>query len=290
MGLPQPNPRVESRFFNSARRTAVLLVEAGPDERFWRPWVGPGVLVRQANQGGKAQIIRWLKAAKPDEGEVLVGVVDADLDRVRGVENDTPDVILTDAHDLEATLVGLPALDKLATSLAGAALAAAEARWGESLRARLVRHAELPGRLRWLKVARSPAFDALLFKKEKRNGIDYFDDYASCIGADFQPDPSALVKALCSFSNAQQLLPPKVDLVAAAAALGPVDLAQLCNGHDLMGFLYAMLKEIKAQGLSDSAGLAQQLGLAVERVWLVETAMWKALDAWSKRRGYPVLA
>jgi hypothetical protein len=290
MGLPRPNPRFESRFFNSARRTVVLLVEAGPDERFWRPWVADDVLVRQANQGGREQIIRWLKAAKPDEGEVLVGVVDADLDRVRGIENDTPGLILTDAHDLEATLVGLPALDKLARSLAGAAVAAAEARWGETLRERLFRHAELPGRLRWLKVARSPAFDALLFKKEKRNGIDYFDAYASCTGADGQPDPAALVRALCSYSNAQQLLPPKIDLGAEAAQLGPAELAQLCNGHDLIGFLHAMLKEIKAQGLSDPAGLAQQLGLAVERVWLAETAMWRALQVWSEQRGYPVLA
>jgi hypothetical protein len=290
MGLPRPNPRFESRFFNSARRTVVMLVEAGPDARFWRPRVADDVLVRQANQGGRAQVIRWLEAAVPEQGEVLIGVVDADLDRVRGLVPNTPDLIFTDAHDLEATLIGLPALEKLAKAFAGAALADAEQRWGEALRDRLYRHAELPGRLRWLKVDRSPAFDALLFKKEKRNGIDYFDGYASCLGADCEPDPAALVKALCNFSNAQHLLPPKVDLLAEVAKLGGADRVQLCNGHDLIGFLHAILKALKAPALPEPEGLAQQLGLAVERVWLAETAMWSALEAWSARRGYPVLA
>jgi hypothetical protein len=67
---------------------------------------------------------------------------------------DRDDVVWTDAHDLETTLLLLPTLEKTRRFSARRSQEAPppwSSAWGEPLRARLFRHAEGVGRLRWLK-------------------------------------------------------------------------------------------------------------------------------------------
>lgn len=285
-GAPPP-PIAESKLFNAARRTVTLLVEAGVDQRFWRMHCGRDCHVREQGQGGREAALKELRRAREHEDAVLLAVLDADLDRVEDRLLADPDVVWTDAHDLETTLLVLPTLEKLVAQRVDAGkLADLERAWGESLRARLFRHAEGVGRLRWLK--QREELRELLFKKSRgTRELLYFDKYAECVDRDWSPSLTRVIMALTDYSSAHHLR--KRDLAGACAALPAADPAQICNGHDLVGFLGAWLRETTKQPHRDEH-LTESLAGYCERAWLMTTAMWRAIQDWEQRHpGFQVL-
>jgi hypothetical protein len=288
-GVPLPPPRTESRFFNAARRTVSLLVEAGIDARFWRIHCARDCHVRHHDQGGRDAVLRALDQARGDPEAVLLAVLDADLDRLEGRLEDRDDVIWTDAHDLETTLFTTPALEKLANfHLDPDKLQAAEQRWRETFRVRLFRHAAGFGRLRWLKSRSRDELDLLVFKKTSKRQLSYFDRYSECAAADWTPDLKIAIRKIIDYSSAHSLL--ERDLAAECEALPAADLHQLCNGHDLLGLLAAGLAALGSGNKPKADALAEALATACERAWLLTTAMWRAIESWERAHpGYPVL-
>lgn len=284
-GVPPPSPVTESKFFNAARKTVTLLVEAGVDQRFWRMHCDSSCHVRHHGQGGREAVLEVLGIGSEHDDSVLLAVLDADLDRVEGRLMVEPDVVWTDAHDLETTLLQLPTLEKLVAQRVGPdKLADQEAKWeGERFRARLFRHAEGVGRLRWLK--HREGLDALIFKKTKKGDVVYFDNYAECVERDWSPSLAKVITALRNFSGADSLRGR--DLAGESAALPAAELDQICNGHDLVGFLVAWLKPWHK---FTAAELADTLAGLCERSWLVTTAMWQAIEKWEAAHpGFRVL-
>jgi len=96
-GVPPPSPTTESKFFNAARRTVSLLVEAGVDQRFWRMHCDRDCHVRHHGQGGREAVLAELQKARTHPDAVLLAVLDADLDRLENRLPSDPDVVWTDA-------------------------------------------------------------------------------------------------------------------------------------------------------------------------------------------------
>ncbi|HFE46230.1 MAG TPA: DUF4435 domain-containing protein, partial [Nannocystis exedens] len=165
-GSARPPPTTESRFFNAARKSVTLLVEAGVDERFWRQYCTCDCIIRHQGQGGRSGAFKELKKAEKYDDAVLLAILDADFDRLEGTLKEHPNIIWTDAHDLETTLLSIPQilLKVLGLSIAWDKQTKKEEEWGESTQARLFRHAKPMGRLRWLK--QREGIKELLFKKE----------------------------------------------------------------------------------------------------------------------------
>lgn len=296
----QPAPVAASKMFNAARPTVTLLVEGALDAYFWRHYAGCPIEVMQ----GREPLIEKLRRAREHEDAHLLGVADADLNRIEPGLGGLPqasDLVWTDAHDLETTLAGLPALEKLVGHEVGGALATAEQRWSETFRARLFAHARALGRLRWLKVRVKAVLkaaevpephwaDDLVFKKpgkgSQKRELHLFDKHEDAVGDDWAPSPGAVLAAVLSYSSAQTL---KKQLSEAIAELPEAPLDQVCNGHDIVGFLRAGLKALKAS-VGDVDALARSLCVACEEVWLRETSMWQGIRAWEAQHpGFRVL-
>lgn len=282
LGGRRPGERVESRLFNAARPTVTLLVESGYDERFWRMYRHESCLIRSQGQGGREAALKKLDLGG-DPAVKLLALLDADLDRVEDHLQQRPDVIWTDGHDLETTLLGLPVLEKLVRQhVDPEKLRRSEQAWGETLRARLFAHAIGMGRLRWFK--QRERLDALVFRKGDRR----FEGYKDCAGDDWAPSLRRVVNAVIRFSQAQPLM--SRDLPAEIAALPEAAADQVCNGHDLLGLLHAWLRhEVKAIEISVDE-LGERLLLACERTWLEQTRMWRAILDWEAANpGFSVL-
>ena len=289
-GAPPPNPLVESKLFNAARRTVTLLVEGGFDVRFWRIYSAAGCLVRHQDQGGRRQALNLLQAARLHPDSKLLAVLDADLDRLEQGLSEFDNVVWTDAHDLETTLLCLPVLEKLLRQKVEAKkVAEAELRWGETVRTRLFRHALGMGHLRWLKYRRS--IDQLVFAKDgkgkDRGKLLRFDRYESCTQPDWSPSLYRIIDAVTDYNNAHLL---REQLKADLAVLPEAPVEQVCNGHDLVGFLRAWLKIEVGTDPGSADVLADTLAVACERTWLESTSMWKAIRDWEARHsGFTVL-
>jgi hypothetical protein len=291
-GARPVDPIVESKVFNAARRTVTLLVEAGPDCAFWQIYRHEDCLLREHGQGGRAAVIQKLEASRAQTDVRFLAVVDADFDRLPGALGlaESPDVILTDGHDLETTLLGTPALEKMVRHAKGATNADDEARWRESTRSRLFRHGRGMGGLRWLKVR--ARLESLAFKKPGRGStkgqIEPFGRYDDCVDADWLPSLARAVHAVLNYSQAQALAGER-DLVAEVQALPAVDDAQLCNGHDLLGFLGVYLAPGN-RAVAREEDLHGDLVLATERAWVAQTRMWASIRAWERAHpGFRVL-
>lgn len=278
------SPRVaENRMRNTARPHLTVLVEGGSDQRFWQiffvyllPKGTVDYSIQPADPPGRAGVMAMLDRARNHKDTLMVGIVDADLDRVKGVLQPQADVFYSDAHDLETTLLTLPALEKLLNlNIAKPTLDKAEERWKSTFRERLFQHAEGAGRLRWLNERNTLG---LVFRKQQKNGLVYVD-HCKGVSSDWTPSLSAFLNEVINFSN-QMTLKSQVDpLVRQCQSLPAATLEQLCNGHDLIGFLRAGLYALTNNKLALET-LTHQLFAAVERVWLEETKLWKALDAY----------
>jgi hypothetical protein len=273
-GVDPPPPTTESKFFNAARRTVTLLVEGWLDRRFWRMHCVRDC--RVSVLGGRPAVLAELDRAAKHDDAVLLGVLDADLDRLEGRLSVRDDLVWTDAHDLEGTLIALPALEKLLAQLVEPdKLTEDEARWGEPIRARLIRHAVELGCLRWLK--HREELDGLVFKKAARGNPVLFDRYERCVDHDWAPSLAKTIAELINYGNAHHLA--QGDIESRRAALPAAEPAQLCNGHDLVGFLRVWPRIGKRLKIDE---LADRLAGACERRWLVSTSMWRDIEAWER--------
>ena len=273
-GVAPPSPITESKIFNAARRTVTLLVEGGLDLRFWRMHVARACLVRA--EGGWPNVLGKLDAAAQHTDAILLGVLDADFRRLEGKLPSRPDVVWTDAHDLEGTLFATPALDKLLDQLTTG--------WGQSPRNQTYRHAAEMGRLRWL--VHQNADLELVFKKNPKGDLKLFEKYDNCVDDDWSPSLSSIIRAIIDYTPAQHLNAAEIE--ERCLALADADPHQLCNGHDLIGFLRVWPPIKKAKLKPDD--LADRLAGACERRWLTTTSMWRDIEAWERLHpGFQVL-
>ncbi|WP_296217099.1 DUF4435 domain-containing protein [Pseudomonas sp. UBA2684] len=93
------------------------LVEGPSDIRFFECRRYKGVALVAA--GGKANVIETVAALRQDPvNSKLIGVVDADVDWLKPIENRPPNILSTDPRDLEGLLLRSRALDKLLSEYA----------------------------------------------------------------------------------------------------------------------------------------------------------------------------
>ena len=86
--------------------------------------------------------------------------------------------------------------------------------------------------------------------------------------------------AVVGYSQAQGLAASR-DLVSEVQALPAADDAQLCNGHDLLGFLGVYLATGN-RAVAREEDIHGALVLAVERTWIMQTRMWSKIRAWEQ--------
>lgn len=288
----------DHKAFNAVRPTLTVLVEAGGDKLFWQQYLGGDQCkLRDMGQGGRSKALQELDKVRQEQasGKKLhfLALLDADLDRLKGCLDPRPDVIWTDAHDLETTLLQLRqvVLKLLRGQVDSDKLNKAEKEvWKEPFDERLFRHAEGVGRLRWLNQEQG---HGLKFKRMKDKTIEYihfkFDKNDT-----WEPNLSNVIERVLKYSQrdnqaqCQRLLSSIPALAEACEALsfgseargseegGAEVRSQLCNGHDLMSFLRSGLGYLTEKE-PDEETLVLLLRTAVEKCHLEQTAMWQAL-------------
>lgn len=89
-----------------------LLVEGRDDKRFMDPFVDPVSCQIQVAQG-KEIVCDVLRILNGWGFQGVLGLVDADFDRVRQLNHSRPGVVMLEHHDLETMLFSSPALDRV---------------------------------------------------------------------------------------------------------------------------------------------------------------------------------
>ncbi|MDX2031446.1 MAG: DUF4435 domain-containing protein [Blastocatellia bacterium] len=264
----------EIRMARSTYNGVFLLVEGEADSRFYGRLV-----VRE-----KCRVIPVHNKDKATEtltildGDGFVGVlaiVDADFDQLEGNLISSPNLFLTDTHDLETLLLKSPALEKLLLEMGSQYKQAEYVRnEGRDIREALLEEGCSIGYLRWasLKHQYSLKFEGLNYR--------HFTDDST-----IKVNLTKLIDTVKNHSQKPQISRDQLQRQINEIKDESHDRWQVCCGHDLISLLSIGLHKAfgsKNWNEVEPEILERSLRLAYESIWFQSTRLHAAITEWEQ--------
>lgn len=246
-----------------------LLVEGSSDKVFYERFVDNAACELEIAVG-KLRVINVLEILDKSNFCGVLGIVDADFDRLESLSHNSPNLLLTDTHDLETMLINSPALDKVLREFGSEDKIS---KFGTDVRTALVEAGMLIGYLRWIS------------QRDRLNLTFSGIKYSKFIKEqNLQLDELGLIqevknKSQASFDNKeiqQRIAEQKNDCH---------DCWQVCCGHDLVEILsLGLRKAIGTMKPSDIEpdNLERSLRLAYEDVYFRQTQLYHNICKWER--------
>ncbi len=256
----------EVKMMRTQSDCAVLVVEGADDLAFWRAHKVDECEAMMAE--GKATAIGCMVRLEAEAIHGVLAVVDADYDVLMGVEMEAPNVLMTDAHDLECMLCRAPALDRVVGEFG-----TAEKTRGLDVRSALLERGLVFGRVRWALAwleqsaaedIELPRVTPLLQQVVDRETWTVDDDRLRV--------------------GIQGELGEDADLSDAMAKLPDADPWHVVHGHDMVTLLRMGLLRVLGdmQSKQSDADIARALRLAMSGEDLRTTALCEEIRAWEE--------
>ncbi len=250
-----------------AHRGSFLLLEGPDDSRFWEP----RVLEQRCEiviGGCKRSVVSAVQTLDSQAVPGIVGLVDDDCDRLRSVSPPSPNLVYTDARDMEGLLLRSAAFSNVMAEYGDRAkIAAFEAR-GTNVRQALLQLALPLGRLRWLAMVLGADCN---FRRLRH--LDFVDKLT------WRLDEESLLREIAK----QGKLPAQPQLQAELARLTCDDPWQVCHGHDLVAILGIGLGHVLGHHDPGPAKIGAVLRAGMHPNELTTLPLYQDLRAWESR-------
>lgn len=263
----------EIEMLRAVERTTGFIVEGHDDFRFWKARTLPRE-VTIVDCEGKQNLIEVARHASESGKDYVVGVYDADFDRLSGVRHYSDLLAITDENDLEVTLLRSPCLERLLAHFADAEkVSAFEAEKNTTVCDYIESIACKFGELRFL-------------NHQNRLGVnfDFLSPYRFIRADDWSFDITELHQQFIQMSGFS-----KVDLDLHLAALNKYGKWLLVQGHDCIKILTQGMKNVLAKRQSTEADVTRLLALAFDDTHLAATRMYADLSRIEGRLGVKLL-
>lgn len=255
-----------------------LLVEGGSDKIFYERFIDK-LACQIVIASGKERVIGILDNLEKSNYLGMIGVVDADFDRLNQISYPSPNLFYTDTHDLETMLIKSPALDKVIAEF-GSAEKVTE--FGD-VRIALINAGQSIGYLLWLSLSQqlNLKFEGIKFDK-------FIDSKTLKI------DELNLIAEVRNKSQAFSLNSQEIQKQLIDQKDSNHDLWQVCRGHDLVEILSLGLRKIIGTNNSkdvEPESLERSLRLAYEQIYFCQTQLYINLNTWElKNAPFKVLS
>ncbi len=266
------------RLLRSQFSGAFLIVEGDTDKRIY----GRFILAEACRLEVANSRENVIAAALILEQESFVGVlaiVDADFDVLESRIFSSPNIFLTDTHDLETMMLKSPALEKLLLEMGSdAKLAEFVKVRGKELREALLEECLHLGYLRWVSLRHGHAL--------KFEGLNYraFTDHLT-----LTVSQSNLIETIKNHSRKLQPSDQELQQQIEAISDETHDKWHVCCGHDLICLLSVGLhKAIGSQRnwkAIEPEIIERSLRLAYESAWFRDTKLYASIKAWEEING-----
>ena len=213
-----------ARMMRTQYTGTILIVEGSTDARVYGSLVSE-TGCRLIPATGKDKAVGALELLENGGFDGVLTIVDADFQRLDGIEPNSSNLLLTDSHDLETMILHSDALDKV---LAEFGSAREIEKLGRPIRDILLEGGLPVGYLRWLS---SPAKDKLSLKFKKLSFDKFVDEKTLRVSID------NLIRELKTNSKDSTLGENETKLKIMALAGEGHDPWQVCSGHDLVQIL-----------------------------------------------------
>lgn len=215
-----------------------LLVEGKDDRLFMQRFISQENCNIEVAQG-KGNVCRVITILDEDGFEGALGIVDADFDRISGISNRSPNLVMPECHDLVAMLVHSPALERILNEFGSKSKMAS---FDEGVLAALTSRALSIGYLRLCSLRED--------LKLKFKGLAYskWIDRRS-----FRPNVIKLIDAVKNRSQRSGLSTCTLIQSVEALCASGYDPKEICNGTDLVEILSIGLKGVLGNNDAKSA-------------------------------------
>ena len=284
-----------------ANRFGWLLVESDADRKLYQHFF-PSAFWHIRPADGWENVVQTIDTLQIHEQQGIIGIIDADFRRLKDNETKLPDhVFLTDGHDAEIMLLHSPAFGKVLQEYSHpeidtdkqptTRLAKFEAKKGQPILKILLEAAKPLGVLR---LVNDKNKIGLQFKRQKDNGFEYLDKAKFIETKSLAYNWESILKALENFNSKINHFKVKgADAKAEAEAHlnTDIDLAELCNGHDVIQILaLALERAISNLGDRRRKELPIELEKALRHAYYPEhfaqTQLYRDLKAWPVPPGF----
>lgn len=216
---------------------------------------------------GKKQAMDTIRILDNTNFLGILAIVDADFDHLENNLPESPNILLTDAHDLEMMMLKTPALEKVIKERGSE-----EKTKENNIREILLKIGQEIGYLRWMSqknnlALRFEGLDFGKFIKKDTLEIDYSD----------------LIKTIKDHSQKQSLINQEIEEKIEMLRNKEHDPSQVCCGHDIVQILSLAL--CKAWGTCKptdvkAENLERDLRLAYERSYFYQTQLYCLIQNW----------
>jgi hypothetical protein len=250
----------------------IIVVEGGTDVRLFRDIITHSS-VKFESLDGKKELIKLMKNVAPDFPERILGICDADHDRIlSGVEDrECYSVYITDYHDAEMMMLNSPALDSFISEFSTPEIFE-EART-KTLGVALDAGSTI-GILRWI----SAELDLSL----RFRGLNY-NEFVSVDGLTVAVDTDRLIDLLIQRSENLAGLATKEYILERMAEFSAREACklQICCGHDVSNIISMLFRQrhISLEQNLDHKRVESALRLGYQQSYFRDTALFSKISA-----------
>lgn len=267
----------EIRMKRSQLQGSFLVVEGRDDRLFCERFVDASVNIVVAE--GKEDVGEVIRILDEDRFPGVVGLVDADFDRIEGNEWPSANIILSDTHDLETMLILSSAFDRVLVEFGSREKIEA---FGRDVREALITAAIPIGCLR-------------LHSQQTELNLRFQGlSYSTCVNQQsLEINSAALIDAVKNRSQRPELSFDELDAAIQTLKALEYDPWQICSGDDLVSILAVGLR--RALGTNSAASvndevLRRSLRLAYHDNEFSNSQLAAVFREWEVRNpGYQIL-
>ncbi|MDD1414379.1 DUF4435 domain-containing protein [Dolichospermum sp. ST_con] len=249
-----------------------LLVEGSSDKVFYERFVNKLACHLEITAGkpsSKQCAIEILEILEKSNFQGVLAIVDADFDRLENLPSKSPNLLLTDTHDLETMLINSPALEKVVAEFGSEEKIS---QLNQDIREVLLIIAISIGYLRYISQSDNLnlTFNGITFSK-------FIDE------KNWQFNELKLIQEVKNKSQAFALKDEDIQQWLNSKKINNHDPWQVCCGHDLVEILSIGLR--KAIGTNKAVdvepnNLERSLRLAYEVVYFCKTQLYLEITLW----------
>lgn len=265
----------EIRMMRMVHPGSFLLVEGVNDVKFWRTRRDDTCELVDAE--GKPNVVATVSRLDRSEFSGVLGIVDDDFDSLLGVSNTSPNLVATDAHDLECLLCRSSALDTVLAEFGSAGkIQRFEEATGVDVRTSLLERTVIFGRLRWAAKLYDLNIDVGAIRIPRFIDIDTWS-----------VDSDELVRVASAAGSRYDCddLKHRIDNLPFA------DPWRIANGRDMIQILRMGLMHVLGAlpANKGSEDIARILRAAMSLDELQKTTFFGLIRTWERANGYRVL-
>lgn len=269
-----------------------LIVEGDRDEVFFNKFIDTKVCLPYVAYG-KPNVMDAIDELNKRNFDRALGVIDKDFDTILNTPCTIKNIVISDYHDMEMEIVHSPGFMQV-VNIHGKkpAFDKIEVKHKKTIREILL---EAVKHLAFLKLADTQYDLGLTFKPVLPDGNSIkYSEFIDLAKLEYKGDDS-LIKAILDFSNNKTRKPKPINEIKLKFDLSkkmhPINLKELCNGHDITYVLHMLLKlpEFGKKDKQSHKQLEIDLILAYDTSQFILTKIYTDIKIWEGNKKIQIL-